>query len=99
MSLTLLSEAVLKPISRVDRSLSVRELMRQFGISEALMANITQATINTPRSYWIEVWAGWREVPNESLSLSTLQGLATAIAVLNQNNLARDTPIASLTLP
>src|SRR6218665_1266191 len=35
MSLTLLSEAVLKPISRVDRSLSVRELMRKFGISEA----------------------------------------------------------------
>ncbi len=101
MSLALLSEApaVPKPISRVDRSLSVRELMRKFGISEALTANITEFAINRPGSYWIEDSAGWREVPNESLSLSNLQGLATAIAVFNQKKLDRDQPIASLTLP
>ena len=101
MSLALLSEApaVPKPISRVDRSLSVRELMRKFGISEALTANITEFAINRPGSYWIEDSAGWREVPTESLSLSNLQGLATAIAVFNQKKLDRDQPIASLTLP
>lgn len=99
MSLPLLSETVPKPISRVDRSLSVRELMRKFGISEALTANITEFAINRPGSYWIEDSAGWRELPNESLSLSNLQGLATAIAVFNQKKLDRDNPIASLTLP
>ncbi|WP_443112915.1 P-type DNA transfer ATPase VirB11 [Herbaspirillum seropedicae] len=99
MSLPLLSETVPKPISRVDRSLSVRELMRKFGISEALTANITEFAINRPGSYWIEDSAGWREVSNESLSLSNLQGLATAIAVFNQKKLDRDNPIASLTLP
>ena len=101
MSLALLSEApaVPKPISRVDRSLSVRELMRKFGISEALSANITEFAINKPGSYWIEDSEGWREVPNEALSLSNLQGLATAIAVFNQKKLDRDQPIASLTLP
>ena len=101
MSLALLSEApaVPKPISRVDRSLSVRELMRKFGISEALSANINEFAINKPGSYWIEDSEGWREVPNEALSLSNLQGLATAIAVFNQKKLDRDQPIASLTLP
>lgn len=98
MSLALLNEAP-KPISRVDRSLSVRELMRKFGISEALSANITEFAINKPGSYWIEDSEGWREVPNEALSLSNLQGLATAIAVFNQKKLDRDQPIASLTLP
>ncbi|WP_433693456.1 ATPase, T2SS/T4P/T4SS family [Herbaspirillum seropedicae] len=99
MSLPLLNETVPKPISRVDRSLSVRELMRKFGISEALTANITEFAINRPGSYWIEDSAGWREVRHESLSLSNLQGLATAIAVFNQKKLDRDNPIASLTLP
>ena len=98
MSLALLNEAP-KPISRVDRSLSVRELMRKFGISEALSANITEFAINKPGSYWIEDSEGWREVPNEALTLSNLQGLATAIAVFNQKKLDRDQPIASLTLP
>ena len=98
MSLALLNEAP-KPISRVDRSLSVRELMRKFGISEALSANITEFAINKPGSYWIEDSEGWREVPNEALSLSNLQGLATAIAVFNQKKLDRDQPIASMTLP
>ena len=98
MSLALLNEAP-KPISRVDRSLSVRELMRKFGISEALSANITEFAINKPGSYWIEDSEGWREVPNVALSLSNLQGLATAIAVFNQKKLDRDQPIASLTLP
>ena len=88
-----------KPISRVDRSLSVRELMRKFGISEALTANITEFAINRPGSHWIEDSVGWREVPNEALTLSNLQGLATAIAVFNQKKLDRDNPIASLTLP
>ena len=98
MSLALLNVAP-KPISRVDRSLSVRELMRKFGISEALSANITEFAINKPGSYWIEDSEGWREVPNEALTLSNLQGLATAIAVFNQKKLDRDNPIASLTLP
>lgn len=40
-------------ISRVDRSLSVRELMRKFGISEALNANITEFAVNKPGSHWI----------------------------------------------
>src|SRR6218665_563553 len=99
MSLTLLSEAVLKPISRVDRSLSVRELMRKFGISEALMANITEFAINRPGSYWIEDSAARPEVPNESMSLANPQGVGTAKAGFNPKKLDRDTPIASLTLP
>lgn len=95
MSLALLNE----PISRVDRSLSVRELMRKFGIVEALAKDITEFAINKPGYYWTEDSAGWHEVPNEALSLSNLQGLATAIAVFNQKKLDRDQPIASLTLP
>lgn len=98
MSLTLLNEPQQR-ISRVDRSLSVRELMRKFGISDALSENITEFAINKPGSYWIEDAEGWREVPNGALSLSNLQGLATAIAVFNQKKLDRDQPIASLTLP
>ena len=95
--MTLFSE--IPAISRVDRSLSVRELMRKFGISEALNGNVTEFAINKPGSYWVEDSAGWCEVVNASLTLTNLLGLATAIAVLNQKKLDRDHPIASLTLP
>ncbi|MCW5223642.1 P-type DNA transfer ATPase VirB11 (plasmid) [Verminephrobacter aporrectodeae subsp. tuberculatae] len=99
MSLALLSDPPEQKISRVDRSLSVRELMRKFGISEALSTEITEFAVNKPGVYWVEDSAGWHETPNEMLSLSNLQGLATAIAVFNQKKLDRDNPIASLTLP
>lgn len=87
------------PISRVDRSLSVREMMRKYGISEALRGPITEFAVNRPGGYWTEGVGGWEFTHNEALSLSNLQGLATAIAVFNQKKLDRDTPIASLTLP
>ncbi|MCD8459788.1 P-type DNA transfer ATPase VirB11 (plasmid) [Xylella taiwanensis] len=99
MSSTLLNEMPSHSISDFDRSLSVRELMRESGISEALKANLTDFAINKPGSYWIEDSAGWREIPNEALSLRNLKGLATAIAVFNKKKLDNDHPIESLTLP
>lgn len=86
-------------ITRVDRSLSVREMMRKYGISEALEGNITEFAVNYPNGYWTEDSNGWQYKENLALSLSNLQGLATAIAVFNQKPLNRDNPIASLTLP
>lgn len=98
MSLQLLSEE--RPqISRVDRSLSVRELMRKYGITDALQGNVTEFAVNKPGEHWIEDSGGWHQVENAALSLSNLQGLATAVAVFNQKKLDRDSPIASLTLP
>lgn len=87
------------PISRVDRSLTVRQLMAQYGISEALAGNITEFAINKPHEHWIEDAQGWHRIGNPALSIQNLQGLATAIAVFNQKKLDRDHPIASLTLP
>ncbi|MRD49394.1 P-type DNA transfer ATPase VirB11 [Caenimonas koreensis DSM 17982] len=97
MSSALLSDA--PPITRVDRSLSVREMMRKYGITEALRGPITEFAINRPGGYWTEGVNGWVFTHNEALTLSNLQGLATATAVFNQKKLDRDTPIASLTLP
>ncbi len=84
---------------RADKSLSVRELMRKYGLTDALQQNITEFAINQPGGYWIEDAKGWRYVAHPILSLQNLQGLANAIAVLNQKKLDRDHPLASLTLP
>lgn len=99
MSIASLNDYAVPKISRVDRSLSVRELMRKYGITEALTENITEFAVNKPGSHWVEDSNGWREIENEALSIVNLQGLATAIAVFNQKPLDRDNPIASLTLP
>ncbi|MDM0029132.1 P-type DNA transfer ATPase VirB11 [Variovorax saccharolyticus] len=84
---------------RADRSLSVRELMRRYGLTEALQQGITEFAINRPGGYWVEDSTGWRHTDQPILTLSNLQGLATAIAVFNHKRLDRDNPIASLTLP
>ncbi len=99
MSLASLIEPAPKAISRVDRSLTVRQLMLQYGICAALEENITEFAINRPGEHWVEDSSGWRCVPNAALSIQNLQGLATAMAVFNQKKLDRDNPIASLTLP
>lgn len=85
--------------SRTDKSLSVRELMRKYGIQSALQQNITELAVNRPGGYWIEDMQGWHFIENTLLSLQNLQGLANAIAVFNHKKLDRDHPIASLTLP
>jgi type IV secretion system protein VirB11 len=82
-----------------DRSVSVRELMRKFGLSEALRGDITELAVNRPGEHWIEDNAGWHRVDNPALTLSGLQGLATAMAVFSHKKLDRDSPIQSLTLP
>jgi type IV secretion system protein VirB11 len=84
---------------RADRSLTVRELMRKFGITDALQHDITEFAVNDPGGYWVEDTDGWHHVEHPILTLGNLQGLATAIAVFNQERLDRDCPIASLTLP
>ncbi|MDR3299607.1 MAG: Flp pilus assembly complex ATPase component TadA, partial [Candidatus Accumulibacter sp.] len=86
-------------ITRVDRSLTVREMMRSLGISEALGADVTEFAVNAPGSHWTEDSQGWRQSDNPLLTLQALNGLATAIAVFNKKKLDRDEPIASLTLP
>jgi type IV secretion system protein VirB11 len=97
MSLHSLNEAV--KVKGVDRSLTVRQLMSQYGISAALEADITEFAINKPGEHWIEDSSGWHCVSNKALTIQCLQGLATAMAVFNQKQLDRDNPIASLTLP
>jgi type IV secretion system protein VirB11 len=86
-------------IQRSDRSLSVREMMRKYGISDALRSDITEFAINSPGAFWVEDELGWHCHDNELLTLNNLQGLSAAIAVFNQKPLNRDSPIASLTLP
>lgn len=88
-----------KNFSRADRSLTTRQLMAQFGITEALKGDITEFAVNRPLEHWIEGKDGWQRFENPALTISNLQGLATAIAVFNQKKLDRDNPIASLTLP
>jgi len=85
--------------SGADRSLSVRELMRKFGLQDALHEDITEFAINRPGEYWVEDSKGWHCRENQILTLSNLQGLATSISVFNTKKLDRDMPIASLTLP
>ena len=82
-----------------DRSLSVRELMRKFGITAALSADMNELAVNRPLQCWIEDNNGWRVEDNAMLTLPNLQGFATALAVFNNKKLDRDCPIASLTLP
>lgn len=85
--------------SRADKSLSVRELLRKYGLTEILQQDITECAINRPGGYWVEDAKGWRYSEHPLLSVQNLQGLAIAIAVLNQKKCDRDHPIASLTLP
>jgi type IV secretion system protein VirB11 len=86
-------------ITRVDRSLTVREMLRSLGIADALTGNITEFAVNAPGTHWTEGAEGWRMSANPALTLPALNGLATAIAVFNKKKLDRDEPIASLTLP
>lgn len=86
-------------ITRVDPSLSVRELLRKYGINEALSSDVTEFAVNRPGQHWIEGPDGWKCFDNPTLTIGNLQGLATAIAVFNKKTLDRDNPIASLTLP
>jgi type IV secretion system protein VirB11 len=87
------------PLSRADNSLSVRELLRKYGITAALEGNITEYAINRPGEFWYENSQGWHREFDEKLSFSNLTALTTAIAVFNKKKLNRDNPIASLTLP
>ncbi|MDD2892538.1 MAG: P-type DNA transfer ATPase VirB11 [Halothiobacillaceae bacterium] len=84
-----------------DRSLTVRLLMQQYGISEALKGDITELAINEPGGFWVEDSNGWHYQQNEALTLTNLIGLATAINVYSGKKevLDQDSPIASLTLP
>lgn len=86
-------------VAGVDRSLSVRELLRKYGIVDALSADITEFAVNRPGEHWVEGRDGWTRYENQALTIGNLQGLATAIAVLNKKTLDRDHPIASLVLP
>ena len=86
-------------ISRVDRSLTVREMLKSMGVAEALAGNVTEFAVNAPGEHWTESDAGWQCIQNPALTLTALNGLATAIAVYNKKTLDRDNPIASLTLP
>lgn len=86
-------------VQRADRSLAVRELMRKYGVTEALSRNITEFAVNRPGEYWTESKDGWEQHENPLLSISALQSLATTIAVFNKKTLDRDNPIESLTLP
>ncbi len=82
-----------------DRSISVRQLMKKYGITEALQGDITEFAVNRPGEYWIEDNHGWHCIEQPLLSLANLQGLATATAVFCHKKLDRDSPIQSLTLP
>jgi len=82
-----------------DRSLSVREMMRKFLLSDALNANITELAINKPGEYLVEDSQGWHHIENPLLTLANVQGLATAMGVFNKKKLDRDHPIGSFTLP
>ena len=86
-------------ITRVDRSLTVREMMRKYGLADALQEDITELAINKPGEHWTEGASGWLCCANPMLTIQNLQGLATAIGVFNNKPLNRDNPIASLTLP
>lgn len=94
-----LEKPVVPQITRVDRSLTVREMLRTVGLSEALSGNITELAVNGPGAYWVEDSTGWHLHENSALTLQALNGLAMAIAVYNKKKLDRDEPIASLTLP
>lgn len=86
-------------MARVERSLTVREMMKSLGIAETLAGNVTEFAVNGPGEHWIEDNTGWHCVKNPALTIQALNGLATAIAVFNKKTLDRDEPIASLTLP
>lgn len=86
-------------IKAAPRDLSVRMLLRSYGLEQVMAGDINELAINEPLSYWVEDSKGWTKYDNPLLTLSNLQGLAAAMAVFNQKKLDRDTPIASLTLP
>jgi type IV secretion system protein VirB11 len=86
-------------VVRVERSLTVRQMMQSLGINAALSGNITELAVNAPLEHWVEDSEGWHRVDNPALTLAALGGLATAVAVLNKKKLDRDEPIASFTLP
>jgi type IV secretion system protein VirB11 len=87
-------------IKRVKRDVTVRSLMRRYGLTDALNSGITDFAINRPLEYWIENQDGWGSaIKNESLTLSNVQSLATAIAVFNKKELDQDHPHDSFVLP
>jgi len=86
-------------VNGAARDLSVRILLKTFGLEDVLAGDITELAINEPLGYWTENHEGWTFHDNDKLTLQSLQGLAAAMAVFCQKKLDRDTPIASLTLP
>lgn len=85
--------------TRRDRSLTVRQLMLKFGISDILKGDITEFAVNRPHEYFTESAKGWEAFDDSRMSLSNLDALVNAIAVFNVKPLNADNPIASLTLP
>ena len=84
---------------RRDNSLTVRQLMLKYGLSEALKGDITEFAINRPNEFFTESARGWEVFDDDRLSLQNLEGLANAIAVFNDKQLTFENPIVSLTLP
>jgi type IV secretion system protein VirB11 len=82
-----------------DKSLTVRQLMLKYGLTETLKGNITELAINRPLEFFTESSKGWEVFEDDRLTLANLEGLANAIAVFNDKQLTFENPIVSLTLP
>jgi len=86
------------PVS-FGRDVTVRALLKKYGISDALSGNVTEFAINAPGRFWTEGADGWQQHTNPLLTIPNLQGLVTAIGVFNKQTIDADRPIASVTLP
>ncbi|WP_193067756.1 P-type DNA transfer ATPase VirB11 [Halomonas sp. 3D7M] len=84
----------------IDRTVTSRNLLRKMGITELLETpGITEVAINKPGEIWSEVKGCWERHYNNNVTQDSFLQLANSLAILNNNEVSRENPICSVTLP
>ena len=85
--------------TKIDRTTTVRSLLRHFGISEILERDgVTEVAINRPNEVWIEDQNGWHK-EDIQISFKECMQLANALCTLNGKKIDMKNPTHSVQLP
>lgn len=84
----------------IDSTTTARNLLKKLGITSFLKTpGITEVAINRPGEIWTEVNGSWERHIFPDITLSSFMQLANSLAILNNNEVNRENPICSVTLP
>lgn len=84
----------------IDNTVTARNLLAKLGISELLETKgITEVAINKPNEVWAEINGEWSCIENVKITMASFMQLVNSLSILNNNEVNRNNPICSVTLP